>query len=539
MLLRLFIFFLLTLPLLTGCDADIAGTPFENEPPNTALSVRDASLVDNLGTNERLTSTLSVSWSGDDPDGFVSFFELRFFVTSDPIDDPEEGWTRTTSNDTLVLLPIPPGNKNADVQFEVRAVDNQGLTDPSPARTVFPIQNTPPTLQLTSFDLPPDTTFQVVSFAWRAQDADGLENLASVEISLNDSLNFTPIPIEFDYATLVGDVDPQNSAQTETETRVFLGRGFQSSELTIPNLQLNSENTLYIRAVDLTDTTSTLQRYTWYVKKQQSDILFVNDWRKSNSPILQSFHLNLLRDFLPIDRPVDIWDISEPWVTGSTGNAIRSDLLPPNASPTLQQMLANYRYIYWVATNTTNSIQQNNFPFAAGVMDLFFENDGKIMVHSPVSLPSNPEDNLGNPALLLLPMSALVTFPDSLRPQLRLRPGASVTPTQNQPGFSDILPDLTFTAFDINTLPYVVQGSNTIPLYEASYTYVADNGNQGTWFGSSTTASISADFRIGLFSIPIISEQSSAIILEGQDGDQTAAIRAVNVMLESLGFPKR
>ena len=529
----------IALAIFIGCDANITGSPFENEPPNTVLSVRDTSLVDNLSDDERLASTVFVSWSGDDPNGYVAYFELRYFSSDDPLRDPDAGWTRTTSNDSLILLPITAGNRFANVSFEVRAVDNEGLADPTPAQTVFPIKNSPPTLQLATFDLPPDTTFQVVSFAWRALDPDGLENLAAIEISLNDSLNFTSIPVDVDFATLVGDVDISDPTQTETTARIFLGRSFQSTELTVPSLRLDADNTLYIRAVDLTDTTSTLEQYSWHVKKQRSDILFVNDWRKSNSGTLQRFHMNLLKDFLPADRTVDVWDISEPWVTGSTGNAIRSDLMPPNAAPTLQHTLENYRYIYWVSTNTTNSFQQNNFPFAAGAMDLFFENGGKVMVHSPVSLPRNPEDNLGNPALLLLPMSALITFPDSLRPQLRLRPGAAVTPVAGQPGISDVLPPLSFTAFDINTLPYIVQGANTIPLYEASYTYVASNGNQGEWTGPSTIASISADSRIGLFSIPIINELNSEIILEGADGNPDAAISVVNFMLERLGFPKR
>jgi hypothetical protein len=70
----------------------------------------------------------------------------------------------TTRNDSLILLPIPRGERIADVVFEVRAIDNDGLKDPTPARTVFPIQNAPPMLRLSTFELPPDTTFSVISF---------------------------------------------------------------------------------------------------------------------------------------------------------------------------------------------------------------------------------------------------------------------------------------------------------------------------------------------------------------------------------------
>ncbi len=50
----------------------------------------------------------------------------------------------TLSSDTLILLPIERGSRTANVAFEVRAIDNEGIKDPTPARTVFPIQNSPP-----------------------------------------------------------------------------------------------------------------------------------------------------------------------------------------------------------------------------------------------------------------------------------------------------------------------------------------------------------------------------------------------------------
>ena len=83
--------------LLGACDSGITGTPVENQPPETALSVRDTSLVDNLPASERLASTVLVSWSGSDSDGFVAAFEIRFFDRLDRNTvGAEEGWTRTT-----------------------------------------------------------------------------------------------------------------------------------------------------------------------------------------------------------------------------------------------------------------------------------------------------------------------------------------------------------------------------------------------------------------------------------------------------------
>ena len=323
---------------LTACETNLTGTADANLPPETVLSVRDTSLVDNLAGADRFSSTVSAAWSGTDPDGYVERYELRYYSEDEAPADPEEGWRSTTRLDSLVLLPIPRGERAADVVFEVRAVDNEGLKDPTPARTVFPIQNAPPSIRFSLFDQPPDTTFSIVSFAWDAEDPEGPDNLARIDIALNDSLNFTALPPDLDFVTLVA----QDPAAEVTSARVFAGRGFQSTTLEVPGLRPGAENTLYLRAVDQTDTTSVLQRFTWFVKRTNGEVLYVNDYRKSTAPTLQAYHLGLLRDYLPTDVSVDIWDISTPYATGTAGSAPRSDQLPPNADPTLRRQLALY-----------------------------------------------------------------------------------------------------------------------------------------------------------------------------------------------------
>ena len=171
-----------------------------------------------------------------------------------------------------------------------------------------------------------------------------------------------------------------------------------------------------MRSVDLTDTTSTRIELSWFVKAKTAEVLYVNDYRRPTNPQLTAFHLTLLKDFLPAGMPVDTWDITTPLATGSTGNTPRSTLLPPNAQPTLQRFLAGYQYIYWVASNSTNRIQGNNLPFASQVMDLFFANGGKLMVPSPIGIPPDPDQIFENAAALVMPLTTMISFPDSLRP---------------------------------------------------------------------------------------------------------------------------
>ncbi|MFK7845183.1 MAG: hypothetical protein AB8G77_07775 [Rhodothermales bacterium] len=500
--------------------------------------MRDTSLIDNISEANRLTSTVFASWSGDDPDGFVQAFEFRFYERN-LLPGEEEGWTKTISNDTLILLPIERGARTANVAFEVRAIDNEGEKDPSPAKTVFPIQNSPPSLQLSSFDLPPDTTFGLFSFAWNAKDPDGDQNITKIEISLNDSTSFISLPPDVDFVTFRATNLGRDVASGETiDSDIFLGRGFVSSDLTAPNLILEEINTFYVRSVDATDTTSTLQRFEWYVKKSNSNVLFVNDYRKASNPLVQAYHISLLKEYLPEAVEIDTWHIAEPFVTGNAGNAPRSDALPPNAAPTLQNFFNEYEYIYWITTASTNSVQGNNLPLAASVMDGFFNRDGKLMVHSPITLPNDPENNLNNPAVAILPVNQLVLLPDSLR-RLSLPTGSLLTPLNMLPGTSEPLPELTIQQFIIGALPFVADGASTIPLYDGAYRYLALNNNQGLWPGPSTVASISADQRIGIFTIPMVNEQTGNPLLTDANGDGEASKSAVKLMLESLGFPKR
>jgi len=162
-----------------------------------------------------------------------------------------------------------------------------------------------------------------------------------------------------------------------------------------------------------------------------------------------------------------------------------------------------------------------------------------MMVHSPISLPSDPDDILGDPAILMLPVTGLITFPDTLRPSLRIPSGASVSPVQPVPGVGVPLPPLTASSFVINTLPYFAEGVNVVELYRADYQYQLRIGSgRGEWPAPTTVASISADRRVGLFALPLISDQSGLTQFEGADGSEDAPRQAVKLMLESLGFPR-
>lgn len=517
---------------LASCDAGFDGVPDGNRPPETSLSVRDESLLDNLGEENRLRSTIRLSWTGDDPDGFVAGFDVRS-RPEDGTQAPEEGWRFTTANDSLLLLPLPSGQSAANVVVEVRAVDDAGLKDPTPARSVFPIRNSPPEIRLSQFELPPDTTFTVVSFAWRARDPDGDQNLKSVGISLNDSTQFVEIPPDFDFVTLVA--DPVTGGET-AEARVYLGRGVQATSIRVPGMRLDDRNVFYLRASDQADTTSAVDRFAWWVKRNRSDVLYVNDYRLTSNATVRSYHRGLLEDYLPAGYGVDEWDLTQPYATGSSGTVPRSDALPPVAEPMLRMTLTLYRYIYWVSTSTTGSAGTDNMPFVAPAMTEFFASGGKLLVHSPVTVSSIDTDFTDNAAVLLLPLSRPLVLPDSIG-RLELRPDAPVAPTAVAESLG--FPELAATRFFINVRPYEALGATIEPLYAARFNYRTTSGRSGVWPDPTTVASISSDRRIGLFALPLVNDLTLEEQFRLASGTDPAGPAVVRALLDALGFPKR
>lgn len=519
--------------LVASCDAGFDGVPGANQPPETALSVRDESLLDNLGEN-RLRSTIRLSWTGDDPDGFVAGFEVRAFP-SGGVPGPDDGWAYTTSNDSLLLLPLPSGQSTADVTIEVRSVDDRDLRDPTPAVSAFPIRNSPPEIDFSLFELPPDTTFTVVSFAWRARDPDGDQNLKSIGISLNDSTAYVEIPPEYDFLTLVADQD-QLGGGVPVDAKVYLGRSAEPTALRLPGMIPDAENIFYIRATDEADTTSTIERHAWWVKENRSDVLYVNDFRLSSTSTVRRYHLELIEEYLPAGYGVDTWDISRPFTTGSSGTVPRSNALPAVADPMLRMTLNLFRYLYWVSTSTTGSLSTDNMPFVAPALTEFFENGGKLLVHSPVNVSSQDADDTENAAVLLLPLSRPLVVPDSIG-RLELRPNVSIQPSATATSLG--IPELVSLRFFINIRPYEAVGANIEPLFDGSFSYRTISGASGEWPSPRTVASISVDRRIALFSLPLVNDLTLEPNFAVQNSDDEIGHAVVYPLLDALQFPRR
>jgi hypothetical protein len=106
-----------------------------NEPPDTRIT---AAGTDTLNTTVRW----GLVWSGTDSDGVVVGFELRIANHGpdgelDPADSLGVPWTSTVVTDTMLTWEDGLGSRTA----WIRALDNEGARDPTPAsRTITAIK---------------------------------------------------------------------------------------------------------------------------------------------------------------------------------------------------------------------------------------------------------------------------------------------------------------------------------------------------------------------------------------------------------------
>ncbi|MEO0557442.1 MAG: hypothetical protein AAF170_04580 [Bacteroidota bacterium] len=525
---------------LVACDAGFEGSPTDNVTPETELSVRSMDLREDL-EGRRLVSTVEVAWSGTDPDGVVLAYDVRAYAIGAGLPEPasEEGWERTTRRDSTLLLPIPLGAREADVAVEVRAIDDDESADPTPARTVFPIVNSDPTFRLIAAEAPPDTTWPVVSFAFTAQDPDGEANLDAIELALNSPDGpFTRIAPEATFLTLVAE---DASATGTTGARLFVGRGFSNTGVTLPGLVLNGDNVLYLRSVDQAGATSETLRYpgldadgvplsTFYVRRVTSTVLLVNDFRSAGDEAV----MGVAREALTLNGTAgfDTWDLSG--TVQSAAAPVFSEALPSTPDPTLRQTLALWDYIYWVSNAVTNRVSGNNFPRTAGALDLFFSDGGRLLVHTPITLPQSEEDGAGNPAVDVLPLGGLVDL-DEFNPNvrsLRAGTGTPVQPGVEVPGAGRTLPPLQTTRLLTSALPYETRPDDLV-LYRLAF--YENNNPSAVWQGSEVVASIRADRRVALFALPLFAGPNA--LFEPTSGSTEGVASALAVLLDGLDFP--
>lgn len=417
----------LLLALVLSCDTGLQGNLNENIPPGTFLTVDEINLNqdDDQEQERRLVSQVHISWWGDDPDGYVVGYE--FAITErdwqySPETEHQAEWIYTENTDSVFVLPIPPGEKFADIRFTVRAVDNLGARDPKGASVVFPIENSPPNIELHKFltaqrdkEVPPDTTFHIVSFGWTATDPDGDANLSHIEVVMNDTLaQWVRVPVNVNFLSFRIDDHDGNRGSAS----VFLGRSFASSGITLENIRLNETNTFYIRAVDNAEAVSSIDSFSWHIKQQTSNVLFINDFPGSLGAEALIFHQELLKA-LGISQ-YDYLQITDGVAAGGQKVPLSAAFHRP-VDPTLNRILAEWDHIYWISGDL-----DRNISYALRSTIDFFQNGGTMFINIPTKrLPDE------DPIFQFLPVNKMKPVPVG-QTSYQVPANAELVPAQSQ-----------------------------------------------------------------------------------------------------------
>lgn len=333
----------------------------DNQPPDTHLflivdqevvteqdTLPDGSIIVNTYTTglDTTPSKQIIHWWGDDPDGVVEGYYYQW--------NYEASETFTTEEYDTFYVPIRSAYDEFTLQ--VRAVDDQGLRDPTPAVLTFPVFNSPPEIGFRLGSNPravgtPNVThhtFPTRSFYWDAQDPDGRETITAIWYAVDDTTEWTELPGDADQITL-RDLTPGNH---KFFVKAMDVSGAMSNVAVFP------------------DTSDPAVPNYWEVKEPKGDILLVNDFAQDqNTLTVQSFYTDILDDLVGEDG-YSVWQI---------GSDLIPVINPQNAFPYSPiDVEANFSYfskVLWFS-----HLGRPNITKAGLSITRFMNNGGKIFI---------------------------------------------------------------------------------------------------------------------------------------------------------------
>jgi hypothetical protein len=341
-----------------GCSEDFSDNPQANQPPETHISI--------FSDNElnATTSRQTFNWWGDDPDGVVVGFIYTFDANAENVetwnnDSPALHWTFTEERGETFTLSL----FGADTVYtlRVKAIDDDGAADPTPAAKQFPIINSRPSVEFPLETDVPETTFTFATFVWSGSDPDGNDNIAKYQYALDDTSESSWV-----------DLDAKKSSIT----------------LTAAEGLAEGEHIFFLRAVDIAGANSAVIRMPreedaiWYVREPQTQFLVLDDHNILDGT--QEFYKSVVQSEI---GAFDYWDIKKD------GGALN-----PPGSEAFTKTLSLFNRILWFADGNPN-LSKAQVGVAA-----FLDNGGKLLMTTSFSatmsnigapLSFSPVDSLG------------------------------------------------------------------------------------------------------------------------------------------------
>ena len=413
----------------SACKKD---EPKDNSAPETITSVE----AFNLTGENRLNSLVKLEWYGTDPDGYVVGYEFSF---------DQETWYYTESQDSTFLFSITAGSDTLDIDFYIRAIDNDKQADESPAYLKIPLKNTPPEIIFNKDLIPVDTSFNLITLVWEASDADGIETMEQIQLKINNG-EWTNISPNRSQGTIVP-TTPEQSGEVSSTIHYDLS----STGGNISGLLLNDINDFYIRAIDVAGSISKEDTIpSIYVRKKSNDLLVIG----ANSASPNSFYSSNLNS---AGVGFDFID----FVANDAKNQ------PKIWSPTLSLLMQQYDQVMMYANDVTFTNAQTNadeivLEFASSAIEEYVTDGGKIFISS--SFPANYDQTSGLYGIL-----PIDSFSSSVG-LARLPIDSLVVPIESS------FPTLTCSSF-ISGLDPFYPSSDAIEMYSAQLT--KNNGWEG------------------------------------------------------------
>ena len=402
----------------------------DNQVPDTKIAL-DAI---NLTGNSRLNSEVHLSWYGTDIDGYITGYEISL---------NQQDWFFTASEDSTFIFQLEPGSDTTDINFYVRAIDNEGSKDPSPAYLRVPLKNTPPTAVIDEDRGPKDTAFIASTFFWRANDPDGNETIRQAFMRFNQG---DWVEIDKNQSLISFLVD--TSVQTGTATaQVYYGKNKQAESFTINGLNVNGNNELYLKVVDLANAESTIDT---------SKTFFLKNKTPGVNTLWVSGH---------------IASITAKYKGYLDANSIQYDLLNYGASqgayqpvywdPTFRLILSQYSRIFVNAPSTKflNTVTGENttlLNYIAPMIQGFYNEGHQSFITCNID-KSEDVSNIAGP----FPIENIVSSVG----QVRIYPDSLVYPVSNP----TLYPNLQPTNIQTGVTP-IVKSSDSEPFYRAQLT---------------------------------------------------------------------
>ncbi len=349
---------------LNSCKKEFEGDRMATQMPETFVVV-DSVMRD---PNNFLITTVQAFWWGSAPKGYVTGYEIST--------DGMQTWNYTSEQKGTFLLTLPDGVKKGEVPIFVRAIDNLGNKDQTPAQMVFPIENSAPRASIDFSNPLPDLSFPVIRFNWVSSDIDGLFDIDHYDIvwnDISDTTTYFSVPgsmldlrINDTTAGVSVRIESQRSGNNYSSTcNVFQSTKTTPLTGTMGGLKFDTINYIYVRVVDKTGNVSTWIKDSVFIKKPVSDILLIN-CMYSNATTTQNFYLNNLAKPLVGINAVEVLR----GVNSFNGNSeLYTDAL------TQQRIFNLFKRMIWLTddpnTLATAQLTTSEFFNAGGAMYIF------------------------------------------------------------------------------------------------------------------------------------------------------------------------